>query len=93
MKDAKKSAAARIRQLKRQKMEWFAENTRDQGDYVRLLAKEASKEDEIAAAQVELEAIRVQARDKAGEMVGENREQLAKFDELIREAEEMFDSI
>lgn len=93
MTEAKKSAQRRIRQLKRQKMAWFYENARDQGEYLQLLKEEATKEDEIQSALEDLAAIRARQVAKATEMVGENKTQMQLFDQMIEEVEKEYASL
>lgn len=93
MKNAKRSALERIKQLKRQKMRWFYENANDQEDYWHILKAEDKMEDQIAALQAELAAIREAKTAKEQEMVGENKTQIERFEEEIRKAIENYESI
>lgn len=93
MKDAKQSAKARIKQLERQRLNWFEENSDDQGDYVKILAAIESKQAEAEVIQKEIELLNAQRIAKQVEMVGENKVQIEKFDQLIKEATETYENL
>lgn len=93
MKDAKQSAKARIKQLERQRLNWFEENSDDQGDYVKILAAIESKQAEAEVIQKEIELLNAQRIAKQVEMVGENKVQIEKFDQLIKEATETYEDL
>lgn len=93
MRDAIRSARARVKQLRRQKMAWFYENAQDQGDYWKILKAEDQLEDEIAEKQAALDKVRESKAEKENEMAGINRTQLALFDEEIRKATENLEKL
>ena len=80
MKDAVKSAKARISQLRRQRNRWVEENAQDQKGLQDLFQKEDRQIEELEATK---EAI----QEKYSELSGENLHQLNTFSQMILEAE------
>lgn len=74
-------------------MNWFIENSNDQGDYIRILDRIESKEAELEVLKTELAELEKLKREKEQEMTGENKSQIEKYDQLIKEAEQTADDL